>query len=84
MPQIERQRALVAVEAGEIPAQTVAHDTLPAHRVALSRGFDLDHLGTHIGEQHRAKRSGEDAGQIDHAQSRERQNSASFGKGRIL
>jgi hypothetical protein len=76
--------ALVAVEAGEIPAQALAHDTLPAHRVADARGLDLDHLGTHVRKQHRAKRPGEDAGQIDHAQSRQRQGSASFGKGRIL
>src|SRR6516162_1968434 len=73
MPEIEGQRALVAVETGEIPAQALAHDTLPAHWVADTRGFDLDHLGTHIGEQHRAERPGEDAGQIDHAQSRQRQ-----------
>jgi len=84
MSQIESQGALVAVEPGEIPAQTVAHDTLPADRVALARSFDLDHVGTHIGEQHRAERPGEDAGQIDHAQSRQRQGSASFRKGQIL
>jgi len=67
MSQIESQGALVAVEPGEIPAQTVAHDTLPADRVALVRGFDLDHVRTHIGEQHRAERPSEDAGQVDHA-----------------
>jgi hypothetical protein len=84
LPQIEGQRALVAVEAGEIPTQPVTHDPLPAHRVAPARGFDLDHLGTHIGEQHRAERPGEDPGQINDAQSRQRQGLASFWKGRIL
>jgi len=70
VPQVERQRAFVAVEPGEIPAEPVADQTLPAHRVAVAGRFDLDHLGAHVAEQHGAERPGEDAGQIDHAQSR--------------
>jgi hypothetical protein len=65
MAQVEGQRLLVAVERGEIPGEPVADHPLPAQRVALARGFDLDHFGAHIGQQHRAERSGQDARQID-------------------
>jgi hypothetical protein len=70
VPQVEGQRTLVAVEAGEVPAEPITDDTLSAHRIALAGGLDLDHLGSHVAEDHRAERPGEDAGQIDHAQSR--------------
>ena len=70
--QIQGQRALVAVERREIPAQPVPHRPLPAHRVARARGFDLDHLGPHIGQDHRAERPGQNARQIDHADTRQR------------
>jgi hypothetical protein len=38
-----------------------------AHRIALARVLDFDHLGTHVREEHRAERTGQDAGQIDDA-----------------
>src|SRR5712675_1773627 len=70
VPQVEGQRSLVAVETSEVPAEPVADDTLLAHRIALAGCLDLDHLGSHVAEDHRAERPGEDAGQINHAQSR--------------
>jgi hypothetical protein len=58
-------------------AEPIADDTLPAHRVALAGGFDLDHLGAHAAEDHRAERPGKDSGQINHAQSRQWQATSS-------
>ena len=68
--QVEGQRLLVAVERGEIPGEPVADDALAAQRVALPRGFDLDHLGAHVGEHHRAERPGQDTRQVDDPDSR--------------
>ncbi len=65
--QVERQRALVAVERREVEAEAVAHDALLAHRVAVVDVLDLDHLGAHVREEHRAERAGQDARQVDDA-----------------
>ena len=41
----------------------------PTHRLGA---LDPDHLGTHVGEQHRRERAGADAGQLDDADAVER------------
>ena len=65
--QVERQRSLVAVERREIEAEAVAQDALLADRVAVVDALDLDDLGAHVGEEHRAERPGQDPRQIDDA-----------------
>ncbi len=72
--QIEGDRPLVAVIGGEIPAQPVAYGALMAHRIALAGRFHLDDVGAHIGEQHRAERAGEDAGEVENANSAQGQD----------
>jgi hypothetical protein len=61
---------------------------LPAHRVADaprrrigSPMLDLDHFRPHIGEDHRAERPGEGAGQIDYADTRQRQGDTCLATG---
>ncbi len=70
--QIERQRALVAVEVQE----HMAHLAVPrragiAHDVALGR-LDLDHLGAEIAHDLRRQRPEHDRRQIDHLDPSER------------
>ena len=56
---VERQRALVAVEHGEIQGVLALDVTkLGARDVAGARALDLDHVGAEPGEQLRAGRSG--------------------------
>jgi hypothetical protein len=64
-PQIERERALVAVEGGEVPREAVLDDALGAQRVADARRLHLDHLGPHVGQHHRAERPGQNARQVN-------------------
>src|SRR5260221_2873906 len=71
--QVEGDRALVAVIGGEIPAQPIADGALVAHRVALARRLYLDDVRPHIGEHHRAERTRENAGEVEHADSGQRQ-----------
>jgi hypothetical protein len=65
--EIERDRALIAVEGGEVERVAVARGTLRAHRVALAGRLHLDDLRPHVREEHRAERPGDDARQIDDA-----------------
>jgi hypothetical protein len=43
--------------------------------------FRLDHFRPHIGEDHRAERPGEGAGQIDYADTRQRQGDTCLATG---
>jgi hypothetical protein len=45
LPQVEGERALIASEAGEVPAEPLAYRSLLAHRVAFAGRLDLDYLG---------------------------------------
>src|SRR4030095_5855178 len=55
------------MERSEVEAVAVAHGALLAHRVAVPDVFDLDHLGAHVREEHRAEGTGKDARHIDDA-----------------
>ena len=62
---VERDALLVAIDVAEIGVALAA--VAPgAHRVALARPFELQHLSPHIGEDHRAERPGHVFGQIEH------------------
>ena len=63
--QIERQRALVAVEPGEIPGKTILDGALSAERIANAGRLYFDDVRAHIGEHAGAERPGQDARQID-------------------
>jgi len=63
--QIERERALVAVEPGEIPGKTVLDGALSAERIANAGRLHLDNIRAHIGQHAGAERPGQDARQID-------------------
>ena len=78
--QIERDRTLVPVGAGEIGAlATVVAVLVPqigrgeiARIVAHSRPLDLDDLGAQIAQYLRAMRAGENPGQVEYFQAVER------------
>src|SRR5437660_3183212 len=62
---------LVAVDVAEIGVALAA--VAPgAHRIPFARAFELDDLGTHISEDHRAERAGHVLGQIEHFEPVER------------
>jgi len=45
----------------------------PAARVVTRAGrFDLDHIGAHVAEHHRAQRTGQNARQVKHAHAGQR------------
>ena len=68
---IEGDALLVAVDVAEIGVALGA--VAPgAHRIALARALELDHLGPHISEDHRAERPRHVLGQVEHLQARER------------
>ena len=72
--QVEREAALVAVDAEEVRAPAVADERPPRPRIVAGLGFlDLDHVGAHVAEQHRAERAGEDPGEVDDLETGERQ-----------
>ena len=63
---VDRDRALDAVEHGEIEAVGALHVAqLAARDVADAGPFDLDHVGAHIGEQLRAGRSRLHVGEVE-------------------
>jgi len=77
--QVERDGLLVAVDREEVGRLAVgeerrAHDP---HRVAAVGVLDLDHFGAHVGEQHRAVRPREHAGEVEHADALEEFHAAS-------
>jgi hypothetical protein len=72
LPEIDAQRALVAVGGREIAAD-VGRERRRAVAQAITLGaLHLDHVGAEIAEQLRAKRPREDAPQIDDADAGER------------
>jgi hypothetical protein len=69
---VDLDRLLVAGD--DRPPQRLAVRLLAApfpHRVAGARLLDLDHLGTEIGEQLAAERTGEQLAHLDHPQVRQ-------------
>ena len=62
--EVERDRALVAIDRGEILAVAVDERRPGAHEIPVGR-FDLDHVGAHVGEQAAAERTGEDLAEFD-------------------
>ena len=68
---VERDRALVAIDADEIGALLSARHggrSETAGVVAAARLLDLDHIGAQITEHLRAGRPGQDARQVEHLQ----------------
>jgi hypothetical protein len=70
--QVEGEGTLVAVELGEVPAQPLDHHAGGAHGIGRAGRLDLHHVGAHVGEEHGAERSGQDAGEVDDADAGER------------
>src|SRR5262249_26953656 len=68
-----RDPALVAVVDEVSGRLTVAVRRPRARFVAHPRVFDLDHVGAEIAEQGAAERTGQDTGEIDHADAIERE-----------
>ncbi|MNC86855.1 hypothetical protein D3C83_25410 [compost metagenome] len=67
---VERQRALVAVDAEKISRLAVHEGRSPGARVVARAGrFDLDHVGAHVAQHLPAQRPGQDAREIQHPQS---------------
>ena len=69
--EVQRDRALAAVEAGEVLAVAAGQRWPGAHGVTLGR-FDLDHLGAEIGQQHAGERPGGDLAELHHPHARQR------------
>ena len=68
--EVEPDRALVAVDADEVGGVAVVERRAPFAHFVAGRRLDLDDVGTVIGKQLGAVGPAEDAGQVDHAQSR--------------
>ena len=66
--QVERDRALVAVDAEVIGRDAVPDRRLPGAGVVAARALDLDHFRAHVGQQHRRVRPGQDPGEVRHQQ----------------
>src|SRR5207247_3198901 len=65
--EVQGDALLVAVDGHEV-RRLAAREGRPAPRVvALPRLFDLDDLGAHVAQHHRAERPGEAAGEIQAA-----------------
>jgi hypothetical protein len=81
--QIDGNALLVPVDTQEIGAPAV-HERCPRSRVVAMAGvLDLDDLGAHVAEQHRAQGSGQHAGEVDHLQPVKREGSGIGHKGRV-
>ena len=64
---IEGDALLVTIDVAEIGVALAA--VAPgAHRIAFAGALELDHLGAHVGEDHRAERPRHVLGQIEHLQ----------------
>ena len=63
---IERDRALVAVDADEIARIAVLERRPPVARLVALRRLDLDHLGAVVGQDHGGVGAAEHAGEVDH------------------
>src|SRR5205807_3755948 len=66
--QIERDAFLAPVQLEEKAAAAVDERAPAARVVSMFRFFDLEHLGAHVAEHHRAERTRDDTREIDHAQ----------------
>src|SRR5262249_31422157 len=70
--EVERDALLSAVDGHEV-RRLAADERRPASRVvALARLLDLDDLGAHVGEHHRAEGTGQHAREIEHADATKR------------
>lgn len=71
--EIEFHTALVAIHAHEVAALAIYEWRPPVTGVIPGTGtLDLDHIGTEIGEHHRAVRAGHHPGEIENANARKR------------
>ncbi len=77
-PQVEPDRALVAIDGQEVGGRprpigrvTDPRRTPRPGRVAVGR-LDLDHVGAEVGQEHRRVRTGEDRRRVDDAQATQR------------
>ncbi len=69
--EVEGDALLVAIDRHEVGG-FAAHERRPASGVVPLAGFlDLDDLGTHVPEHHRAERPGQHASEIEHANARQ-------------
>ena len=69
LAQVEDDRALAAVDAEEVRRHALALGRAPrAGLVAGRRPLDLDHVGAHVGEQHRGVGTGQHPGEVGHQQ----------------
>jgi hypothetical protein len=62
--QVERDGALPAVDPEVVGGDTLALRWGPGARVVARGALDLDHVGAHVGQQHRGVRAGQDAGEV--------------------
>jgi hypothetical protein len=69
--EVERDRALAAIDRREVLGVAVRDRWPLPHRVALGR-LDLDDLGAEVGEQHAAERPGRHLAELDDAHALER------------
>ncbi len=75
--QVQRDRALVAVDGQVVRGRAVACDRRhPAPGVIARGALNFYYLGTEVGQQHRAVRPGQDTGEVGDEQARQR--SAAF------
>ena len=71
--EVERERALVAVEPEVVGRLALAPRRAPRARVVAAVGaLDLDHVGAEVAEQHRRERPGEHAREVGHEDAVER------------
>ena len=71
--QIDGDALLVAVDAEKIRAPAADERRPLARIVAVPGILDLDHLGAHVAEQHRAQRPGQHTREVEDAQPGQRQ-----------
>ena len=62
--EVQRHRALVAVDPEVVRRDAVAHRRAPRPGVVAAGRLDLDHLGAEVGEEHRRVGAGEDPGEV--------------------
>src|SRR5207249_11833137 len=70
--EVQRHALLVPVDGHEVGRLTADERWPTAGVVALTRLLDLDHLGAHVAERHRAEGTGENPGEVEHANSGQR------------
>ncbi len=71
LAQVQHDRALIAIELGKIPGETVLDGALTADRVTLGR-FDLDDVGAQVAKQRGAERAREHTCQVEDPHSGQR------------